>query len=136
MNKISVSETMQADIQRVWDCWTNPEHIIHWNFASDDWCCPKATNDLKPNGSFFWRMESTDGAMGFDFEGTYDKIITHELISYTMPDGRKVEIIFTQNGNEVTLTETFDAEGTNSDELQRAGWQAILGNFKKLVESK
>ena len=23
-----------------------PEHIIHWNFASDDWHCPTAENDL------------------------------------------------------------------------------------------
>jgi len=80
-------------------------------------------------------MEAKDGSVGFDFEGTYNKIAEKEWISYKMSDGRKVDIEFTQNGNEIQVSETFDAEGTNSDELQRAGWQAILGNFKKYVES-
>jgi uncharacterized protein YndB with AHSA1/START domain len=80
-------------------------------------------------------METKDGSMGFDFDGNYDEVIEKELISYSMSDGRKVDIGFTQNGKEVLVKETFDAEGTNSDEQQRAGWQAILKNFKKYVES-
>lgn len=81
-------------------------------------------------------MEAKDGTVGFDFEGIYDRIVDKTLIAYRMSDGRKVDITFTQNGNEVTISETFDAEGTHSDEQQRAGWQAILENFKKHVESE
>jgi uncharacterized protein YndB with AHSA1/START domain len=136
MNRITVETTVQAHIDKVWDYWTKPEHITNWNFANDEWCCPTAENDLKPNEKFSWRMEAKDGSMGFDFEGTYVKVIEKELISYSMSDGRKVDIEFVQNGNEVKVSETFDAEGTNSDEQQRAGWQAILGNFKKYVESE
>jgi len=136
MNRITVKVSVKADIDKVWNCWTDPEHITNWNFATDEWCCPKAENNLRPNEKFSWRMEAKDGSVGFDFEGTYNKIAEKEWISYKMSDGRKVDIEFTQNGNEIQVSETFDAEGTNSDELQRAGWQAILGNFKKYVESE
>ncbi|MBO0353194.1 SRPBCC family protein [Flagellimonas marinaquae] len=135
MNRITVKVSVKADIDKVWNCWTDPEHITNWNFATDEWCCPKAENNLRPNEKFSWRMEAKDGSVGFDFEGTYNEIAEKEWISYKMSDGRKVDIEFTQNGNEIQVSETFDAEGTNSDELQRAGWQAILGNFKKYVES-
>ncbi len=136
MDRITVKTSVQAEIDKVWNYWTEPKHITNWNFATDEWTCPSAENDLKPNGTFSWRMEAKDGSMGFDFEGTYEKIVDKELISYKMSDGRKVDIEFTQNGNEIQVSETFDAEGTNSDEQQRAGWQAILGNFKKYVESE
>lgn len=136
MKKITVSIKVNSDIAKVWEYWTNPKHIINWNFATDEWCCPTAENDLKPEGKFSWRMESKDGSIGFNFEGIYEKIIYGELIFYKMSDGREVLVKFEQNGNEVTIKETFDAEGTNSDEQQRAGWQAILGNFKKYIESQ
>lgn len=135
MGSITVQTSIKSAIDKVWEYWTKPEHITNWNFATAEWCCPNALNDLKPNGKFSWRMEANDGSMGFDFEGTYDNVIEKALISYKMADGRKVDIEFTQNGHEVTVSETFDAEGTNSDEQQRAGWQAILENFKKYVES-
>jgi len=136
MDRITVKTSVQAEIDKVWNYWTEPKHITNWNFATDEWACPSAKNDLKPNGTFSWRMEAKDGSMGFDFEGTYEKIVDKELISYKMSDGRKVDIEFTQSGNEIQVSETFDAEGTNPDEQQRAGWQAILENFKKYVESE
>ena len=131
---ITVQITIHADLEKVWSCWTEPNHITHWNFASEEWCCPKAKNDLKPNGEFSWRMEAKDGSIGFDFTGVYQTIIENELITYKMVDERLVKIDFIKQGNEVTLVETFEAEGTNSDELQRVGWQAILANFKGYVE--
>lgn len=136
MDRITVKTNVQSDIDKVWNYWTKPEHIVNWNFATNEWCCPKAENDLRPNENFSWRMEAKDGSMGFDFEGTYEKIVAKELITYRMSDGRKIDIAFSQSGNEIQVSETFDAEGTNSDEQQRAGWQAILDNFKKYVESK
>ncbi|MBU2950544.1 SRPBCC domain-containing protein [Tamlana agarivorans] len=134
MKIITVQTTVKAEIDRVWDCWTKPEHILNWNFASDTWCCPKADNDLKPNGQFSWRMEAKDGSMGFDFTGTYVNIIKKELITYKMADGRFVKITFSENEDEIMISETFDAEGTHADEQQRTGWQAIIENFKKYVE--
>ena len=132
---ITVETTINAPIEKVWEFWTRPEHITNWNFATDQWCCPSAKNDLRPNGAFNWRMEAKDGSMGFDFTGTYEQVKPGELITYKMSDGRNVKIQFTVSDQEVKLSETFDAEGTNSDEQQRAGWQAILENFKKYVES-
>lgn len=136
MDRITVKTSVKADIDKVWKYWTKPEHITNWNFATDEWICPSAENHLKPNGTFSWRMEAKDGSMGFDFEGTYEKIVDKELISYKMSDGRKVDVEFTPNGTETIVSETFDAEGTNPDEQQREGWQAILGNFKRYVESE
>ena len=133
---IVVETTVTAAVDKVWDCWTNTEHIIHWNFASPEWCCPKAENDVVPNGKFSWRMEAKDGSMGFDFTGTYMKIIKNQCITYLMSDGRGVRVDFLKNGDQVTVRETFEAEGSHSDEQQRAGWQAILDNFKNYLESQ
>ncbi|WP_053977720.1 SRPBCC family protein [Mangrovimonas xylaniphaga] len=132
---ITVETTINAPIELVWDFWTSPEHITHWNFASDTWCCPKAENDVRPGGGFSWRMEAKDGSMGFDFEGMYQEVIPLKLITSKLLDARKVSIHFTTKDNLVTVKETFESENTNPIDLQRSGWQAILDNFKKHVES-
>ena len=133
--QITVQARIAADLERVWEFWTQPEHIVNWNFASDEWHCPAAENDLRTGGKFNYRMASRDGQMGFDFEGTYDEVIHQEKIIYSMPDARKVLITFEKDGDHVIVTETFDAENTHSAEMQKAGWQAILDNFKKLTEA-
>ncbi|MDN4067852.1 SRPBCC family protein [Paenibacillus vini] len=132
--KVTVEAVVQAPIEKVWNCWTEPEHITKWNQASEDWHAPRAENDLRAGGKFLTRMEAKDGSMGFDMGGVYDEVKTHELISYTMGDGRKVEITFTAQGSETKIAETFDAEGTHPVEVQQAGWQAIMDNFKKYTE--
>ena len=132
---ITVTATIQAAVEKVWNLWTSPEHITQWNNASDDWHTPKAENDLRKGGIFNTRMEAKDGSFGFDFSGVYTDIKTNELIAYTMGDGRKVDISFTSEGNTTTVAETFEAENTNSLEMQRGGWQAILDNFKKYTEA-
>ena len=133
---ITVETLIHAPIDRVWNLWTTPEHIQNWNFASEEWCCPAAENDLQPGGRFNWRMEAKDGSMGFDFYGTYEQIINHDLITYKIADGRMVKIKFSINGSEVNIKETFEVEGTHTVDQQRAGWQAILNNFKRYVESQ
>jgi uncharacterized protein YndB with AHSA1/START domain len=132
--EITVSVIVNAPLQKVWQFWTLPEHIKQWNFASDDWHTPKAENDLQVGGKFLSRMEAKDGSFGFDFLGVYDEIKENELITYTMVDGRKAKIIFTNEGNATKVIETFEAENENSIELQQGGWQAILNNFKKYSE--
>jgi uncharacterized protein YndB with AHSA1/START domain len=132
---ITVEATVNADIGRVWTCWTSPDHIVHWNFASDDWHCPRADNDLRTGGKFTAVMASKDGKMSFDFEGIYDEVIEYRKIAYSLSDGRKVTVIFEMTGGKTKVTETFDPENENPAELQRTGWQAILDNFKKYVES-
>lgn len=132
--KVTVQTVVQAPVEKVWSCWTEPQHITKWNQASEDWHAPRAENDLRAGGKFVTRMEAKDGSMGFDFGGVYDEVKTHELISYTMDDGRKVEITFTAQGNETKVVETFDAESTHPVEFQQAGWQAIMDNFKTYAE--
>jgi uncharacterized protein YndB with AHSA1/START domain len=133
---ITVEATVNSPVNKVWKFWTVPEHITQWNHASDDWHSPHATNDLRVGGSFSARMEAKDGSFGFDFGGVYDDVKTNERIAYTMGDGRKVKITFSSSGNETRIVEKFEAESTNSHEMQKGGWQAILNNFKKYAESK
>jgi uncharacterized protein YndB with AHSA1/START domain len=132
---ISVQAKINAPIEKVWKNWTNPETIMLWNNASDEWFTPRAENDLRVGGKFLSRMESKDGRSGFDFEGVYDAVIVNEFIEYHTTDGRKVKITFLNKGKETRMFENFEAETTNSLELQRGGWQAILNNFKKYTET-
>lgn len=133
--KITVEATVSADINKVWDYYTKPEHITKWNFASDDWQCPKAENDMRVGGKYAARMEAKDGSFGFDFEATYNEIIDKEKFTYTMGDGREATVNFENLGNKTKVTVTFDAESVNSEEMQKGGWQTILNNFKKHTEN-
>lgn len=132
---ITVKNTVNAPVEKVWEYFTKPGHVIKWNNASDDWHTPTAQNDLRVGGNFLYRMEAKDGSFGFDFSGTYDDVKNYELIKYTIADGRKVKVYFTGDGNKTQVTETFEAENMNSIELQKTGWQAILDNFKRYTES-
>jgi uncharacterized protein YndB with AHSA1/START domain len=132
--KITVETTVQAPVEKVWEYWTEPTHIKKWNSASDDWHTPIAENDLRAGGKFLSRMEAKDGSFGFDFGGIYDEVKLHEVIAYTLGDERKVKITFISQGNDTKVIETFDTEKTNPIEMQEAGWQAILDNFKKYSE--
>ena len=134
--KITIQTNVNSTIEKVWKCWTNPEDIKKWNAASDDWHTVKAENDLQTGGKFSSRMEAKDGSFGFDFWGVYDKVESHRLIEYTLGDNRKVSISFSSEGKQTKIVETFEAENENSLELQKNGWQAILNNFKKYVETK
>jgi uncharacterized protein YndB with AHSA1/START domain len=131
---ITVQTIINASIEKVWDFWTNPIHIVKWNNASDDWHTPFAENDLTVDRRFKYSMAAKDGSMCFDFEGTYTKIEKHSKIEYILDDERKVQIIFEATKNGIKLTESFDPENENTEELQKNGWQAILDNFKKYVE--
>ena len=133
--KITVQVTIDASVEKTWTFWTEPHHIIHWNNASDDWHTTHAENDLQVGGSFLSRMAAKDGSFSFDFVGTYSKVELDSLIEYAIVDGRKVSISFEKmNENTCQVTETFEAEDIHSLELQQAGWQAILNNFKAYVE--
>ncbi len=132
---ITVQTSINAPIEVVWKCWTTPEDITKWYSASETWHTPRAANDLRKGGSFSFRMEAKDGSMGFDFAGTYDEIILHREINCTLADGRKVKIVFLPEEGTVKVEESFDPESTNSIEIQRNGWQAILDNFKQYVEN-
>lgn len=134
-NPITIEVSIKAPLEKVWDLWTKPEHITKWNAASEDWHTPRAENDLRTGGKFSSRMEAKDGSMGFDFGGTYDEVKEHELIAYTMDDGRKVRVTFVPLSDYTLLTESFDPESENSREMQEAGWQSILDNFKKYAET-
>ena len=131
---ITVETTVTAPVEKVWTLWSQPEHITKWNSPSDDWHTPRAENDLRVGGNFTSRMEAKDGSFGFDFGGTYDAVRDNEHIAYTLGDGRKVTIDFTPDGDTTRVVETFDPESENTREMQQAGWQAILDNFKKYAE--
>ena len=132
---ITVEAEINASVEKVWDLLTNPEHIVRWNNASDDWHTPRAENDLRVGGRFLSRMEARDGSNGFDFSGIYTEVKPPEKIGYTLDDGRRVQILFISMGNDTMVKETFEAEQSNPIEIQKEGWQSIMNNFKKYVET-
>lgn len=133
--KIEVKTVVKVSKEKAWDLFTLPEHVVNWNFASDDWCCPWAKNDLSVGGTFTSRMESKDGKHGFDFSGKYTQVDKPNSYTYQLEDGREVMVAFISHESGVEIKEIFDAENENAAELQRQGWQAILENFKKYGES-
>ena len=133
---ITIETTVNAPMEKVWEYFTSPEHVTQWNAASPDWHSPRAENDLRPGGKFNFRMEARDGSFGFDFEGIYDDVVQDRLIRYTMGDGREVQVHFLPAEEGIRVVESFEAEKTHSEEMQRSGWQAILDNFKNYAENK
>ncbi len=133
-DRITVETKIAAPIGQVWHAWNTPDHIKKWNAASDDWHTTKSEVDLRVGGAFSSRMEAKDGSMGFDFAGTYTKVVEHRLIECSF-GGRVLVVEFIVGTGGVTVREIFDAETTYPVEQQRQGWQAILNNFKKHVET-
>lgn len=134
-NPIIIEANIQAPIEKVWKHWNEPESIKQWNNASPDWHTPSAAVDLKPGGKFTYRMEAKDGSFGFDLEGIYHTVEYHSKIEYSLMDDRKVKVSFISEGNNTLVIESFEAENVHPRELQQTGWQAILDNFKKFVET-
>lgn len=134
--KITIETVVAAPVADVWRAWTTPQDIMQWNAASDDWHTTKAAVDLRVGGKFSSRMEARDGSMGFDFAGTYTRLVEHELIEYAMEDGRVVRVEFAAAARGVTVRETFDTEDSHTAEQQRQGWQAILNRFAKYVQAQ
>ena len=134
--KITVETLVKAAVDEVWEAWNNPADIQQWNTAQEDWHTPRSTVDLREGGKFMSRMEARDGSVGFDFEGTYTRVVPKREIAYRMSDDREVEVQFIERGDGVLVKETFDPETENTPELQRQGWQAILDNFARYVENR
>ena len=134
--KITIETEVDGPISEVWSAWITPSDITCWNFASDDWCCPTAELELKPGGKFSYRMEAKDGSTGFNFEGEFKSIEEREKIEFYLSDRRVVEVVFQESENGVLVRETFETEDLHTAEQQRDGWQSILNNFKRHVESK
>jgi uncharacterized protein YndB with AHSA1/START domain len=133
--RITVETIVSAEPERVWDCWTLPEHIVRWNQASADWHTTRAENDLRVGGKFLSRMEAKDGSAGFDFWGVYDAVEPGKQLASTLGDSRKVIVTFEAVRGGTRVVETFEAEEQNAVELQRFGWQSILDNYRRYVES-
>lgn len=133
--KISIETEVNAPLSEVWNAWVTPEDITQWNFAIDEWCCPRAEIHLEPGGRFNYRMEVRDGSVGFDFEGQFIAIRPHQSIQFKLEDDREVTVEFVEGENGVRVIETFEAEDENSAKQQREGWLGILDNFKKHVEA-
>ena len=87
-------------------------------------------------------MEARDGSFGFDLTAKYTEVTPMKSMSYTLGEmkeyfldaGRVVDVTLTETPEGIKITETFDAEDIHPEEMQIAGWSAILGNFKKYVE--
>lgn len=134
-NAITISATVAVSKEKAWELWTAPEHITKWCAASDDWEAPRAENDMREGGRFNTLMAAKDKSTEFEFSGVYTKVIDHKLFEYTMDDGRKARVSFEHVDAGTKVTEEFEPETLNSRDMQQAGWQSILDNFKKYAEN-
>ncbi len=136
MTFITVQSLINAPISKVWEYWTGEKHIVHWNFASPDWHCPKAHNSLKEGEEFHYTMAAKDGSFSFDFWGTYQKIDFEKTIEIILGDNRKMLVHFIEQMDGTLVSEQFEPESQNPPEMQQMGWQMILDNFKGYVENE
>lgn len=134
-NAITIKANISKERQQVWTYYTEPAHITQWNFATDEWCCPNAENDMTIGGQYKARMEAKDSSFGFDFIAIYQEISPEVSFTYQMEDGREVKVRFEDTNQDTNVTIIFEPEDQNSLDLQKNGWQAILNNFKKYAES-
>lgn len=132
--KITVFTTVPVPPERAWGLYTDPHAVTQWNFASDDWCCPSASTELKVGGVHRARMEARNGSFGFDFEGRYTEVDAPHALTLLLGDGRQSRTIFQPVPGGTRVETSFDAEGQNPAEMQRNGWQAILDNYRRHVE--
>lgn len=132
---LTVQVIVNVSVEKAWDSFTHPDHIVKWNQASADWHCPWSKNDLRAGGAFSTRMEAKDGSFGFEFGGIYDAVDENKYIGYTLEDGRKVSVTFTTEAGATKVVENFEAEETNPIEMQQAGWQAIMDSYKNYTEN-
>ena len=135
-NVITIESTINASIEKVWQCWTTPQHIMQWNHASDDWHCPASEYSLEVGGKFSATMAAKDGSFSFDFWGIHNEIVNQEYIASTLGDGRKMSVKFIAEGSSTKVVEMFEPESENPIEMQLMGWQMILNNFKTHVEQQ
>lgn len=133
-NRLIAETIIKAPIDKVWEFWTNPEHITQWNNMSKEWHTPIAENDLRNGGRLYLRMEKKDGSEGFDYTCNYDEIVLHERIVHTTSDKRKTTVLFFETKNGVRLAEEFEPECETPLEVQQEFCQSILNNFKNYVE--
>lgn len=136
MSLITIEITILKSVTKVWEFFTEPDHITQWNFASDEWTCSSAQNDLQVGGVFNYRMEMKDDDFGLDYKGSYDEIIPLQKIKYHLDDGRKVEVLFEKvDENTTQVTQAFEPDPQQPELMQREGWYSILDNFHKHVEN-
>lgn len=134
-SKITIQVVVSADKNKAWDYYTLPEHIVNWNFASDEWHCPRASNELVVGGKYFTRMAAKFGDIGFDFEGIYTEVRPQEGFTYKLSDDREVSVNFLEEEGNTQVQLIFDAENENPHKLQAKGWQTILNKYKKYTEA-
>jgi uncharacterized protein YndB with AHSA1/START domain len=136
MQKLAVETLARTDLKTAWSAYNNPDDITQWNSPDPSWHSPRSQVDLREGGKFSTRMEAKDGSMGFDFEGTYTRVVPNQLIEYRMSDGREAAVRFTEEPEGTRIRVDFDAESENPVEVQQQGWQAILDSFGRYVENK
>ena len=136
MTKLTVETLARADLDSVWTAYSDPDDITQWNSPDPSWHSPRSRVDLREGGAFSTRMEAKDGSAGFDFEGTYTKVVPNERIEYRMSDGREAIVRFTKEPDGTRVRVDFDPESENPIEMQQQGWQAILDSFGRYVKDK
>jgi uncharacterized protein YndB with AHSA1/START domain len=131
---LSLTRVFDAPRELVWQAYTDPAHIVKWQFAKD-WESPFAETDVRQGGKFRIGMRPADHSEeGFVFEGTYREVVKPERIVQAIGDGRITTATFDKVGDNKTRL-TVTVEMAMDEELERAGWGQIMENLAKHVAS-
>jgi uncharacterized protein YndB with AHSA1/START domain len=126
--QLTLVRVYDAPRDLVWQAYTDPKHIVKWQFAAD-WETPFAETDLRPGGPFRIGMRPADHSEeGFTFEGTYREVVKPERLVQDTADGRVMTTTFEEvlgGGTRLTLS----LEMAEAEEQERTGWSQILDNL-------
>ena len=132
---ITFEGDISASRQHVYDAFLAPEGLRQWHRASDDWSTPHAETDPQVGGRFNIGYGDPTGEHSFDFTGSYTELDRPNRIAYTIDDGRKVEVVFTDAGEGRThVTWSFEPESDNPEEMQEMGWANQLTSLRRYLE--
>ena len=132
--EITITRMIDAPREMIFKAWLEPEHLVHWFYATEGWKTPFAETDPKPGGAFRIGFQSPDGKNDFVFAGVYREVQTPEKLVFVIGDGRPVTVLLVEDGGKTKLSLTLALETTFSEAQQREGWTAMIVHLAEYLE--
>lgn len=120
-NELVLTRYFAAPPALVFQCWTNPEHLKHWQGAPRGFTVTTKESDIRPGGKFRICMRSPEGVDHW-LQGSYRDVVAPERLVFTHcwlnPDGKP--------GQETLVTITFtERQGQTELTLRQTGFKSV-----------
>lgn len=134
---------IKAPRQRVFDAWTQPEHLMNWWRKDPDWSTEVVEVDLRIGGKYRLGMRDPKQPQAYVCFGQFREINEPEKLVYTWswePPGMEVgeslvTVEFLDHGESTELVVTHERL-PNEDAVDghRKGWTACIEVLAELIE--